>query len=125
MFEKIKWFFTPSSEAVPKENVEEEENSQKKIVELPDTLEVLWSDMIHLKNIDLARKKLHVKIKELLYKAKMTEIKAFQTLDIYRDIEKEKLEELHEKYKVPADGSYDLELPEVTGKVGYFKKRGK
>jgi hypothetical protein len=125
MFEKIKSFFTTNSNA--KSEVEEalQEEIHEAPPEPPNTLEIPWEDVTPLKNIDNARKKLHDKIKDILYNAKMTEAKAFQTLDLYREIEKEKLKELHEKYNIPSDGSYDLELPAITGKQGYFKKRNK
>lgn len=122
MFEKIKSFFITNSDV----KSEVEEAQQKEVPpEPPNTLEIPWEDVTPLKNIDNARKKLHDKIKDILYNAKLAEVKAFQTLDVYREIEKEKLEELHEKYNIPADGSYDLELPAITGKQGYFKKRNK
>jgi len=124
MFEKIRNFFNPASKAESEEEVSEELIQEPK-PEIPDTLEVPWEDIVQLKNIDIARKKVYSQLKELLYNAKLAERNAFQTLDAYRDIEKEKLEKLHEKYKIPADGSYDFELPEVTGKRGYFKKRNK
>ena len=122
MFEKIKSFFITNS----KVKSEVEEIPQGEVPsEPPNTLEIPWEDVTPLKNIDNARKKLHDKIKDILYNAKLAEVRAFETLGLYREIEKEKLEELHEKYSIPSDGSYDLELPAITGKQGYFKKRNK
>ncbi len=127
MFEKIKSFFTLNHEPKPEPEPEEPVvvEPEPPPPEPPVIREVPWADVAPLKNIDNARKKLHDKIKDTLYNAKIAEVRAFQTLDVYREIEKEKLEELHEKYSIPSDGSYDLELPEMTGKQGYFKKRSK
>jgi hypothetical protein len=124
MFEKIRSFFYSPVEIKDKEP---EAEVEEKIEEpkIPDVLEVPWEDIVQLKNIEIARKRVHDQLKEMLYNAKMAERNAFQTLDVYREVEKEKLESLHEKYNIPADGSYDLELPETTGRRGYFKKRNK
>jgi len=126
MFEAIKKFFNFSDNKQQEEQQEEQEEQQEEqIIELPEQLEVPWNDITHLKNIEVFTRKTHEEIKEFLYTAKQTEVSLYKKLDRLAEIQKEKLIELHEKYNVPQDGSYDVELPATTGRSGFFKKVGK
>lgn len=126
MIEAIRNFFNFSNkEQEQEEEIIEEEVVERQPIQLPEQLEVPWADVTHLKNIEIVIRKTHEQLKEVLYTAKMTENGLFAKLDALKDLQKEKLIELHEKYNIPQDGSYDVELPETTGRSGFFKKAGK
>lgn len=122
MFEKIKSFFTPDRTPEPEE-VEIPEEPEPEEVEIPDEVEIVWKVVAPLKNIDLEKTKNREQLKELLYEAKMAEKNIFDRLQKYKEMELKILNKIHEAYKVPTDGSYDLILPSMTGKSGYFKKK--
>jgi hypothetical protein len=125
MFDKLKSFFTSSGNVEEEPLLEPQEEPKEEKKELPDQLEVEWNDIVYLKNLEIATRKAHEKLKEVLYSAKLVEYSLTTRLDAIKEVQKEKLIELHEKYGVPQDGSYDVELPETTGRSGFFKKVGK
>ena len=96
MIEAIRNFFNFSNkEQEQEEEIIEEEVVERQPIQLPEQLEVPWADVTHLKNIEIVIRKTHEQLKEVLYTAKMTENGLFAKLDALKDLQKEKLIELH------------------------------